>query len=523
MNNNYIYLFSLLVIPAADIIIEKVKINIKLLIYIAILLFGYTYIFSITGNEDIIESSLIYSYIFLITGAITQYVGFILESKHKKVSLLKLGKKSKKGLDDYFYMLYIFIGIIFLIGFSIEVMRFVFTDYSLWKLAGVFLAFTLILIITRKININIKKSLHNNLKDLNGENFTKFRKKINDNKLFKVLSGLEIQNDIVFYLIFIFFTILFSIGYIYNIEELLILSYVIIFLSYITFKIYGFKIETIIVKKDFNSNNYLLNLIVFTIIFTLSTNKILEGYTLNDYKNFIISIFTLIYIYFFSLIFSDFKLNSITQKHITLQKIKYLKIPRFHKKILIISIGLSIIIMSIINKYELLISPPDDKYISQINISENLDDKDFEISEEINNDTKQENNIEITNEDISENEQNNSEDNSNNQELTINDEYSTEQESIEETSTGNMVKIGELYKFNNYLGVENESEDTLKLEEFIKKLGYAVGEVDGKFDIRTKIGLRNVLMYECNWPTTAIGVLGKNAAECIEGLEVERE
>ncbi|MDP2395364.1 MAG: hypothetical protein Q8M44_00170 [bacterium] len=49
--------------------------------------------------------------------------------------------------------------------------------------------------------------------------------------------------------------------------------------------------------------------------------------------------------------------------------------------------------MSIINKYELLISPPDDKYISQINISENLDDKDFEISEEINNDTKQENNI----------------------------------------------------------------------------------------------------------------------------------
>ncbi|MDP3380024.1 MAG: hypothetical protein Q8S84_00270 [bacterium] len=67
MNNNYIYLFSLLVIPAADIIIEKVKINIKLLIYIAILLFGYTYIFSITGNEDIIESSLIYSYIFLIT------------------------------------------------------------------------------------------------------------------------------------------------------------------------------------------------------------------------------------------------------------------------------------------------------------------------------------------------------------------------------------------------------------------------------------------------------------------------
>ncbi|MDP2395363.1 MAG: hypothetical protein Q8M44_00165 [bacterium] len=67
LNNNYIYLFSLLVIPAADIIIEKVKINIKLLIYIAILLFGYTYIFSITGNEDIIESSLIYSYIFLIT------------------------------------------------------------------------------------------------------------------------------------------------------------------------------------------------------------------------------------------------------------------------------------------------------------------------------------------------------------------------------------------------------------------------------------------------------------------------
>ncbi len=532
LNNNFIYLFSLLVIPVADIIVEKVKMNIKLLVFIALVLFGYTYIFSITGNEDIIEASLMYSYIFLITWAITQYVWFIIESKNKKLSLFQLWKKSKKWLDDYFYMIYIIIWILFLIWFTIAVLKFIFADYSLWKLAWVFLAFTLTLSITSKINVNIKKFLHNHLKNINSDNFNKFRDNLNDNKLFKVLAWLDIRNDIVFYLIFIFFTLIFSIWYIYDVEELLILSYVLIFISYIAFKIYWFKIDSLINKKDLSSNNFLLNLIVFTVLFALSTNKILEWYVLNGYKNFTISVFTLIYLYIFTLIFSDFKFNSITQKHISLQKIKLINLNIFHKSkkrnyALIWSIILSIIIVSITIIYDIK-DVDREKYISKVTITENTDDTQAVNNEDDTTDNTE--NTDITDEEITDDTENTqtSDDivtNNDEEEILVDDEENTLSASgeLSESWTTDKIKIWELYKFENYLSVWNESEDTMKLEEYMKKLWYAVWEVDGVFDVNTKIALRNILMYECHWPTTAKWVLWTNAAECIEWLEIEKE
>lgn len=502
LNNNFIYLFSLLVIPVVDIIVEKVKMNIKLLILIALILFSYTYIFSITDNTEIIEASLIYSYIFLVTWAITQYVWFIIESKNKKLSITKIAKKPKKWLDDYFYMFYILIWILFLIWLLIEVIWFVFNDYSFVKLAWVFLVFTLLIISTQKIKLNIKKTLNNRLKNINSVNFLKFRKKINDNKLFKVMTELDIRNDIVFYIIFIFFTLIFVWWYIYNIENLLIMSYVFIFISYIAFKIYWFKIEPVIEKKDFNSDNFLITLISFSLIFALSISKILEWYLLNDYKNFNISIFILFYLFFFSLTFSDFKFNSLTKKHRTLQKITFNKLYEFHKqkvnysKILWIA-SITLFIIAMILKYNyLFIDNSSEKYIN-------------------NNTTEQEKKI-IIDKNLTETDTTN--------ESTVSNDKKVEENGIWTSEVSkNKIKIWELYKFRNYLWVWNESEDTMKLEEYIKKLWYFVWDVDWKFDTNTKIALRNVLMYECHWPTTAKWVLWTNAAECIEWLEINKE
>jgi hypothetical protein len=120
----------------------------------------------------------------------------------------------------------------------LEVFRYVFNDYSFIKLALVFLVFTLMYILSQKVKINTKQKLKKSLANVNTKNFSKYRKEIHENKLFKVLTELNIRNDIVFYILFLFLLVIFTVAYIYKISDLIILSYVFVFITYIAFKIY---------------------------------------------------------------------------------------------------------------------------------------------------------------------------------------------------------------------------------------------------------------------------------------------
>ncbi|MDD2870775.1 MAG: peptidoglycan-binding domain-containing protein [Candidatus Gracilibacteria bacterium] len=493
LDNNFIYLFSLLVIPVVDIVVEQAKKNLKILLFIAVILFCYTYLFNLTGNQQFIDISLTFSYIFLVTGAITQYAGFIVDVKNKKLSAKKTS--NVKGLDDYFYILYLSIGVLFLIGLFLEAFRFVFSDYSFIKLAGVFLAFTLLFLVTQKVNVNTKLALKKTVGKVNSQNLTKLRKYLNDNKLFKVLTGLNIRNDIVFYILFLFLSIVFTISYIYKLSDLIILTYVFVFISYIAFKLYGFKLDGDIHKKAINSNGFLFGLIVFTIAFVASVYKLVEGYYLNDLKDVSISSFALLFMVGFVYVFADRKIkNDLENQEV------HIKIHKVVKKKSYLNIILPLL-TGVIGFFYFI-----NNYPTNIEKIENKNDIELYSSEMI--DPEMRNDIIDDVDSILDGEQN----------------LQNNESEVIATQTGatNKVKIGELYQFENYLSLYNESDDTLKLQEFMTMLGYYSGEVNGKFDGNTREALRNILMYECHWPTSTKGVLGDNAADCIEGLEVER-
>ena len=302
LTNNFIFLFSVLIIPVVDIAIEKIRFNSKLLLFVALILFWYTYIFSITWNNQIIETSLIYSYVFLVTWAITQYAWFIVDRKNESITKI-LGEK-EKTLSEYFYIFYLSISILFLLWLFYEVVKFVFYDYNFMKLSGIFLVFTILLFLSRNINIDIKKILKKYLDKENLKKIVNFRTKINNNIFFKKLNKFNINNDIAFYLWFILFLILFLYWFLFNIELLVSLSYIFLFLLYIAFKVYWFKIDTTIHKNSIKNTYFLNNLTIYSVVFWFIIFHLLDWYWLNNYKVLIISIFILLFILVFSLIFS---------------------------------------------------------------------------------------------------------------------------------------------------------------------------------------------------------------------------
>ncbi|PID86271.1 hypothetical protein CSB08_01255 [Candidatus Gracilibacteria bacterium] len=483
LDTNFIFLYSLFIIPIIDLFIEKVKNSIKFLLFLSIIVFSYIFIFSISGYKEISNTILNYSYILLITGAITQYVSFIIEGKNSKISKENLLKKKNKGLGDYFHILYIGVGILFILGLFIEIIKFVFNDYHFGKLAGIFLLLTIIIVSIKKVKFKTEEKVKNKLNDLNKRNFLKFRKKINNNKLFKVLTGLNIKTDIIFYLIFIFFTFIFILGYIYNITSLVAFSYLLIFTNYIIFKIYGFNVDTSFERLDFKSNKFLSFAIIFTIIFSFSVTNIIKGYNLNGYKGILIGVSSLLFFFTFLIYFSDIKTRN--KKETNFKKL-FKVIPK---------IIFAIVLITFIYIGKNLYFDYNSKYIQQ----ESYKNKEA-VSYETEKDTSKTEKIYSSGSANGEN----------------------EEEIEDEKKITKKVKIGDLYKFNNYLGIENESEDTLKLQEFLLKLGYFKGEVNGKFGIYTRNALKYALIYDCHWPN-ALGVLGSDAAKCIESLEIEVE
>lgn len=494
LDNNFIFLFSFLAIPVVDVVITKIRLNVKMLLFTAMILFSYAYVFSITWNEGVRESLLTYSYIFLITGSISQYIVYFLHNKNERIDIV-LGKQDK-NIGDYFYIIYVWISVLFMLGLTYELLKFVFNDYMFWKLAWVFLLFTLVWNISQKTNtdIDVKKIFNNYLSKITKNSLSKFRKWLHHSRMFKELNKAWVKSDIFFHIIFILFTILFVYGFIFDIVFLILLSYSFIFITYIVFKIYWFNIDNKIDKKI--STNHLLGLlIIYSWIFWIWINELFNSYWLNGYKNIIVLCFIFSFMICFLVIFSDIKFKKLfPQANIRGFKKKYYYRPLRYTVLWIFTIFVMINFIDV------------EKNEKIVQLKPNID-KEFEKYEAKSSDKKIQENRTIAN---------------NVKEIKSPLNSALDKNPIiEDIITLKKVKIGELYKFNNYLSIWNESEDTRALQKYLKVYGSFKWEVNWKFDIYTRNALKYVLMYECHWPETTKWVLWKNAAECVEWLEIE--
>lgn len=460
---NIIFLYSLIIIPFADILINKIKIDLKNLIFYIFsyltLLFWLLIFYS--WYSDLIEILILLSYVFLITWVVNQYATMLSDLYFQNMS----DDNKQKDIFTWNYLrkIYVIVTELLLIWLFIEVISFIFIENIYFKVSGILLIFLIILL--NSYRISIKKDTLHPLKK-----YSLVTNKSNESLFLK---------NIIFPSIFLFLFILFLIWFVFNVQLILIISFSLLFISYIFFRFCWNSITSIVIDKySFNLGIFFIVCIISSIIFLFSWYHFLEVYDLIYYRESYIIYSSILFFILFFYIFWDYKFIIKSIKNLNYNVYVYIFISLFF--VIILSKG-----------YDINISNYSTWEVTSIVESNNT------------------NNISLSGSNSSSNLDNSD----------IENDWTGE---IEINTTSNMVKIWELYQFENYLSLYNESDDTLKLQEFLTKLWYYSGEINGTFDINTRNALRETLMNECNWPNSTKWVLGVNAADCIEGLEVER-
>lgn len=83
--------------------------------------------------------------------------------------------------------------------------------------------------------------------------------------------------------------------------------------------------------------------------------------------------------------------------------------------------------------------------------------------------------------------------------------------------------IGDRYSFAGGIAQGSVNDEVLILKQYLRDLDYYSGDYDRVFNAELKQSLTDALIENCGWPETTRWILGPQAIDCIESLEITRE
>ncbi len=414
--------------------------------FIALSLLIFTSFYLLVGDQKIAESLSIYAYYFLILGVLFEIKNYLFSSKNieKSHSTTELIKQYR----DEFYS---------------------------------------------KIS-EIKKDI---LKEIGEESFIKRKKKKEKNKsiitkLFFYFTKKLHSNIIPVTLLLFSVNIVLSILYIhYNIQFLLQISFLLLFLSYFYSKIVWAKYSHTISSSDSKDNFFFNKAIFFASLWLFSWYLLFKYLKIQTNSNLLYFITFLVFLFSYYAVFSKLKIRNI------------FNLKQFFKKHIYIFLNLSAVILILwILWFQWWVFTQiwewyKEKYwYSEWNLVK-VKKKIISLSRE----EKKKKAIEAYK------------------------QFKEEQRISEEArilEAGDTVSVKDVFIFQKQLHKGSVSDEVRDLEIVMKKLWYFEWEPDRTFWEQTKASLTQLLQKECWWPETTQWIFWAQARECLYNLKIRK-
>lgn len=508
LNNNLIYLFTIILIPFFDYLLKFLNFNYKdflklfslkyiyryfilflvfislkfysfsylnifLILYLlfwllfnfkshlsyltSLILFIYTLIYYFIWNVSVSSFLFVYSFYFIFIWIGFEISNFLaiknvlvfngsIDIDNIKKKVLNIKSNLFKTTYDYIYL---WIVIIFLFLLSFEIFKFLFWDYSLYKVFLIFVLFSFIFITKKVIEKNTFIS----------SAFILIKK--NKEKIFN------------FWLIFYFF--IFVISFLFDTWKTFEYTTFVFLSIYILLTFCWYSFNFIVKKINPFSLDFFNVFVFFWSILYIFIHKLINIYWLSTYNSLItFSIYFIVFISFI-LLFSEKK------------RLKTILVSNTYNILSFIFI-LILIWVILFKNWTLKLNESSE---TLWNNSEN---------EEI-----------LINTWILSNDGNN----------IIEDEIVKEE--IKEEIVIENKKISDIFEFKTYLNLWHEWEDVKMLQDLLQSMWYYNFEITWKYDGETKKAVKDMLINECDWPETTLWVFWVQAMECFNNLEIKYE